>query len=328
MVEGTDGKVERVVGFTGGADIGDGSGDRLAVVGVGEGDLLATVRRVVIALVVLPPSVGVNGNDIVRVRVHGTARAGNTVLRVESGVTTGVDLRRSGRTGGRSRRRRGGCGALLRRGRRGGSRLLLRRRSGGSALLSNLGDVIEGRSGLGSSGFGRSSLGSSGFGRGGYGSGSIRARSVVVLRLGLDISRGSSGGSGGSTLGHGGVDRGDISRVGSAVRSTVVGKSLVGEERVTAVVEEGGVVLGVAREGEVPGVVGVVVLKVTLGVTGRLGPSTVDGGSNDDRSRSKGDDSSLSEHFAFVLLVDVRECSSNNCQRHKLSVFYTLLDAG
>lgn len=255
MVEGTDGKVERVVGFTGGADIGDGSGDRLAVVGVGEGDLLATVRRVVIALVVLPPSVGVNGNDIVRVRVHGTARAGNTVLRVESGVTTGVDLRRSGRTGGRSRRRRGGCGALLRRGRRGGSRLLLRRRSGGSALLSNLGDVIEGRSGLGSSGFGRSSLGSSGFGRGGYGSGSIRARSVVVLRLGLDISRGSSGGSGGSTLGHGGVDRGDISRVGSAVRSTVVGKSLVGEERVTAVVEEGGVVLGVAREGEVPGVV-------------------------------------------------------------------------
>lgn len=255
MVEGTDGKVERVVGFTGGADIGDGSGDRLAVVGVGEGDLLATVRRVVIALVVLPPSVGVNGNDIVRVRVHGTARAGNTVLRVESGVTTGVDLRRSGRTGGRSRRRRGGCGALLRRGRRGGSRLLLRRRSGGSALLSNLGDVIEGRSGLGSSGFGRSSLGSSGFGRGGYGSGSIRARSAVVLRLGLDISRGSSGGSGGSTLGHGGVDRGDISRVGSAVRSTVVGKSLVGEERVTAVVEEGGVVLGVAREGEVPGVV-------------------------------------------------------------------------
>lgn len=243
MVEGTDGKVERVVGFTGGADIGDGSGDRLAVVGVGEGDLLATVRRVVIALVVLPPSVGVNGNDIVRVRVHGTARAGNTVLRVESGVTTGVDLRRRGRAGGRSRR--GGCGTLLRRGRRGGSRLLLRRRSGGSALLSNLGDVVEGRSGLGSSGFGRV----------GYGSGSFRARGVVVLRLGLDIGRGSSGGSGGSTLGHGGVDRGDISRVGSAVRSTVVGKSLVGEERVTAVVEEGGVVLGVAREGEVPGVV-------------------------------------------------------------------------
>lgn len=314
MVEGTDGKVERVVGFTGGADIGDGGGDRLAVVGVGEGDLLATVRRVVVGLVVLPPSVGVNGNDIVRVRVHGTARAGNAVLRVESGVTTGVDLRRRGRAGGRSRRR-GGCGALLRRGRRGGSRLLLRRRSGGSALLSNLGDVVEGRSGLGSSGFGRSSLGSSGFGRCGYGSGSVRARSVVVLRLGLDISRGSSGGSGGSTLGHGGVDRRDISRVGSAVRSTVVGKSLVGEERVTAVVEEGAVVLGVAREGEVPGVVGVVVLKVTLGVTGRLGPSTVDGGSNDNRSRSKGDDSSLSEHFAFVLLVDVRECSSNNCQR-------------
>lgn len=244
MVEGTDGKVERVVGFTGGADIGDGGGDRLAVVGVGEGDLLATVRRVVVGLVVLPPSVGVNGNDIVRVRVHGTARAGNAVLRVESGVTTGVDLRRRGRAGGRSRRR-GGCGALLRRGRRGGSRLLLRRRSGGSALLSNLGDVVDGRSGLGSSGFGRC----------GYGSGSVRARSVVVLRLGLDISRGSSGGSGGSTLGHGGVDRGDISRVGSAVRSTVVGKSLVGEERVTAVVEEGAVVLGVAREGEVPGVV-------------------------------------------------------------------------
>lgn len=254
MVEGTDGKVERVVGFTGGADIGDGGGDRLAVVGVGEGDLLATVRRVVVGLVVLPPSVGVNGNDIVRVRVHGTARAGNAVLRVESGVTTGVDLRRRGRAGGRSRRR-GGCGALLRRGRRGGSRLLLRRRSGGSALLSNLGDVVDGRSGLGSSGFGRCSLGSSGFGRCGYGSGSVRARSVVVLRLGLDISRGSSGGSGGSTLGHGGVDRGDISRVGSAVRSTVVGKSLVGEERVTAVVEEGAVVLGVAREGEVPGVV-------------------------------------------------------------------------
>lgn len=245
MVEGTDGKVEGVVGFTGGADIGDGSGDRLAVVGVGEGDLLATVRRVVIALVVLPPSVGVNGNDIVRVRVHGTARAGNTILRVESGVTTGVDLRRSGRAGGRSRRRRGGCGTLLRSGRRRGSRLLLRRRSGGSALLSNLGDVVEGRSGLGSSGFGR----------GGHGSGSVRARSVVVLRLGLDISRGSSGGSGGSTLGHGGIDRGDGSRVGSAVRSTVVGKSLVGEERVTAVVEEGGVVLGVARESEVPGVV-------------------------------------------------------------------------
>lgn len=255
MVEGTDGKVERVVGFTGGADIGDGSGDRLAVVGVGEGDLLATVRRVVIALVVLPPSVGVNGNDIVRVRVHGTARAGNTVLRVESGVTTGVDLRRRGRARGRSRRRRGGCGTLLRRGRRGGSRLLLRRRSSGSALLSNLGDVVEGRSGLGSSGFGRVGYGSGGFGRVGYGSGSFRARGVVVLRLGLDIGRGSSGGSGGSTLGHGGVDRGDISRVGSAVRSTVVGKSLVGEERVTAVVEEGGVVLGVAREGEVPGVV-------------------------------------------------------------------------
>lgn len=97
MVEGTDGKVERVGGFTGGADIGDDSSDRLAVVGVGESDGLAAVRRRVVGLVVLPPSVGVNGNDIVVVRVDGTTFTGNTTLRVESSVTTGVDLRRRGR---------------------------------------------------------------------------------------------------------------------------------------------------------------------------------------------------------------------------------------
>lgn len=235
--------------------------------------MLATVRRRVVGLVVLPPSVGVDGNDIVVVRVDGTTFTGNTTLRVESSVTTGVDLRRRGRAGVGSGRRRGGGALLLRRGRRGGStsvraagrsgRLVLLRR-GGSTLLGNVGNVVDGsgghgsgglsRSGHGSGSLGRSSHGSSNVGRSGHGSsglGSV-ARSVVVLRLGLDVGRCSSGGS---SLGDGGIDRGDSSRVGSAVRSTVVGKSLSGEERVTAVVEEGGVVLGVTRESKVPGVV-------------------------------------------------------------------------
>lgn len=215
--------------------------------------MLAAVRRRVVGLVVLPPSVGVNGNDIVVVRVDGTTFTGNTTLRVESSVTTGVDLRRRGRAGVGSGRRRGGGALLLRRGRRGGStsvraagrsgRLLLLRR-GGSTLLGNVGNVVDGSGGHGSGGLSRS----------GHGSGSLGsvARSVVVLRLGLDVGRCSSGGS---SLGDGGIDRGDSSRVGSAVRSTVVGKSLGGEERVTAVVEEGGVVLAVTRESKVPGVV-------------------------------------------------------------------------
>lgn len=225
--------------------------------------MLAAVRRRVVGLVVLPPSVGVNGNDIVVVRVDGTTFTGNTTLRVESSVTTGVDLRRRGRAGVGSGRRRGGGALLLRRGRRGGStsvraagrsgRLLLLRR-GGSTLLGNVGNVVDGSGGHGSGGLSRSGHGSSSVGRSGHGSsglGSV-ARSVVVLRLGLDVGRCSSGGS---SLGDGGIDRGDSSRVGSAVRSTVVGKSLGGEERVTAVVEEGGVVLAVTRESKVPGVV-------------------------------------------------------------------------
>lgn len=117
-------------------------------------------------------------------------------------------------------------------------------------MLGNVGKVVDGGSGDGSSGLGghrSSSLG----GDGSSGLSSV-AGSVVVLRLGLDIGRCSGGGS---SLGDGGVDRGDSSRVGSAVRSTVVGKSLGGEERVTAVVEEGGVVLGGTRESKVPGVV-------------------------------------------------------------------------
>lgn len=214
--------------------------------------MLAAVRRRVVGLVVLPPSVGVNGNDIVVVRVDGTTFTGNTTLRVESSVTTGVDLRRRGRAGVGSGRRGGGA-LLLRRGRRGGStsvraagrsgRLLLLRR-GGSTLLGNVGNVVDGSGGHGSGSLSRSGHGSSGLG-------SV-ARSVVVLRLGLDVGRCSSGGS---SLGDGGIDRGDSSRVGSAVRSTVVGKSLGGEERVTAVIEEGGVVLAVTRESKVPGVV-------------------------------------------------------------------------
>lgn len=224
--------------------------------------MLAAVRRRVVGLVVLPPSVGVNGNDIVVVRVDGTTFTGNTTLRVESSVTTGVDLRRRGRAGVGSGRRGGGA-LLLRRGRRGGStsvraagrsgRLLLLRR-GGSTLLGNVGNVVDGSGGHGSGGLSRSGHGSGSLGRSGHGSsglGSV-ARSVVVLRLGLDVGRCSSGGS---SLGDGGIDRGDSSRVGSAVRSTVVGKSLGGEERVTAVVEEGGVVLAVTRESKVPGVV-------------------------------------------------------------------------
>lgn len=225
--------------------------------------MLAAVRRRVVGLVVLPPSVGVNGNDIVVVRVDGTTFTGNTTLREESSVTTGVDLRRRGRAGVGSGRGRGGGALLLRSGRRGGStsvraagrsgRLLLLRR-GGSTLLGNFGNVVDGSGGHGSSGLSRSGHGSSSLGRSGHGSsglGSV-ARSVVVLRLGLDVGRCSSGGS---SLGDGGIDRGDSSRVGSAVRSTVVGKSLGGEERVTAVVEEGGVVLAVTRESKVPGVV-------------------------------------------------------------------------
>lgn len=225
--------------------------------------MLAAVRRRVVGLVVLPPSVGVNGNDIVVVRVDGTTFTGNTTLRVESSVTTGVDLRRRGRAGVGSGRRRGGGALLLRRGRRGGStsvraagrsgRLLLLRR-GGSTLLGNVGNVVDGSGGHGSGGLSRSGHGSGSLGRSSHGSsglGSV-ARSVVVLRLGLDVGRCSSGGS---SLGDGGIDRGDSSRVGSAVRSTVVGKSLGGEERVTAVVEEGGVVLAVTRESKVPGVV-------------------------------------------------------------------------
>lgn len=86
-VEGTDGKVERVVADTGGASVLDLGSDGSAVVGVGDLDPLSTVRG--LGAGVLPPSVGVNGNEHVRVGVVVSASTGVAVLVEEGGESTG-----------------------------------------------------------------------------------------------------------------------------------------------------------------------------------------------------------------------------------------------
>lgn len=77
LSERTDRQVDRVAVRAGGAIIGNGHGDGLAVIGVGDLNLLSAERRLVtrVAIAVL-----VNGSDERAVRVHGATSAGNAVL--------------------------------------------------------------------------------------------------------------------------------------------------------------------------------------------------------------------------------------------------------
>lgn len=85
--ESTDGEIDRVATLTSWANIGDGCGCGLSVVGVGDGDRLATVWRVVVGSVILPETVGVDGDNVVRVGVNGTTCTGVTTLQEVGGVT-------------------------------------------------------------------------------------------------------------------------------------------------------------------------------------------------------------------------------------------------
>lgn len=166
--EGTDREVERVVRDTGGADIGDLSSDRLSVVGVDNVDPLATEVRGSTRVVVLPPSVGVDSNDLVRVGVDDTTGTGVSTLVEVGSVTTGHDLTGgTGRSlGGLSRslvgggrgRSLGGGGSLsdldlgIGDGRRGGGRVLS---SGGDVGRGSVGTGRDGGSGSQSRGRGK-----------------------------------------------------------------------------------------------------------------------------------------------------------------------------
>jgi len=230
LVEGPlDG--DHAVGLGGdGSESTDGEVERVGVVAGGAdvldlgGDGLSVVgvldghplaAKVGLLAEVGPPSL-VDGDEGGRVRVVVTASTGVAVLVEEGSVTAGLDV--AGET------------AVV----------------GGG--LGSLGGGLGGRGGgrgdpLGSGG--------GGGGLGGQGSGGRRGLGGVV-GLGGDVGRGSDrGGRSGGLVSRGGRVLGSVGR--AVLRS--VGKGLGGEQRSAALGEEGGVVLRVAVEGEVPGVV-------------------------------------------------------------------------
>lgn len=236
--EGSDGKVERVVVVASRANIGDHSSDSLSIVGVLDVDPFTTNAGGLSVTKVGPVTVRVDGDDLVRVGVDLTTSTGvSTLVEVGSG-TTGLDITGRRSTGGSS-------GSL--------GRSLVGRGSDRSDPLGSGG------------GFGPLDLGVGNGGRSGRSlSDPGRGRGSVILGSSLDIGR-SGGGSGSLVLG----SRRDLSGVGSAVRLSVVLQVLGSQHGSTAVAEEGGIVLLVAVESEVSGVVDIVVLEVTDGPTFR-----------------------------------------------------------
>lgn len=250
--EGADGEVERVAVDAGGADVGDGGGDGLAVVVVLDGQGSAAVLG--LNAEVGPPS-RVNGDNVSRVRVVVAAGTGVAALVEVGGVAAGLDRATVVAAAVVVRRLRGGLGSLGGRGGLGGGGRL----GGGRGLVGRGGGRGGGRALDGGSGSDLS--GGGGGGSGGRSGGRRRDRGGRVA-VGLPVN-GGRGGAGdgrglGGTVDRGGRDvrrgRGDLSRVGRAVRGARA-QRLVSEERVAAVLEERGVVLVLAVESEVPQVV-------------------------------------------------------------------------